>query len=79
MQSTLNKTIDQASGQIFLDISGSGPEGASGTNSLVTLIFEAIAANPQSQIVVGRLVPSGAGGAVLTATPPDPHVIAVVP
>ncbi len=79
MQSTLNKTIDQASGQIFLDIAGSGPEGASGTNSLVTLIFEAIAANPQSQIIVGRLVPSGTGGEVLTATPPDPHVIAVVP
>jgi len=75
----LNKTIDQAGGQILLDLSGSGSEGASGTGSLVTLVFEAIAAHPQSHIVVGRLTPSGPGGEALTSTTPAPHVIAVVP
>ena len=78
-QSAFTKNIDQASGQILLDMSGSGSEGASGTGSLVTLVFEAIAAHPPSQIVVGRLAPSGPGGEALTATMPDPHVIAVVP
>jgi general secretion pathway protein D len=79
MQSTLTKTIDQAGGQILLDMSGSGSDGASGTGSLVTLVFEAIAAQPQSRIAVGRLAPSGPGGEALTATTPDPHVIAVAP
>jgi len=79
MQSALNKTIDQAGGQILVDLSGSGSAGASGTGSLVTLVFEAIASHPQSQIVVGRLTPSGPGGVALTATTPNPHVIAVVP
>ncbi|MDO8448390.1 MAG: cohesin domain-containing protein [Rhodoferax sp.] len=79
MQSVLTKTINQASGQIQLDISSGGAGGASGTGSLVTLVFEAITANPRSQIVVGRLAPSGPGGEALTATTPDPHVIKVMP
>jgi general secretion pathway protein D len=78
-QSTINKTIDQAGGQILLELSGSGPDGASGTGSLVTLMFEAITAHPQTQVVVGRVAPGGPGGEALAATPPDPHVIAVVP
>jgi len=79
MQSTLNKSIDQASGQILMDVSGSGSEGARGAGSLVTLVFEAIAASPKTQIVVSRLAPGGPGGEALTATTPNPHVIAVVP
>jgi general secretion pathway protein D len=79
MQSTLNKSIDQVGGQILLELSGSAPDGASGTDSLVTLIFEAIAPHPQSRIVVGRVAPSGPGGEAMTATPPNPHVITVVP
>jgi general secretion pathway protein D len=75
----LSKVIDQASGQIQLDITGSGPDGASGTGTLVTLVFEAIEANPNSQIVLGRLAPTGPGGAALTATAPDPHVVTVIP
>jgi general secretion pathway protein D len=78
-QSAINKTIDQAGGQILLELSGSGPDGASGTGSLVTLMFEAITAHPQTQVVVGRVAPGGPGGEALAATPPDPHVIAVVP
>ncbi len=78
-QSTLNKTIDQAGGQILLDISGSGPEGAGGTGGLITLVFEAIAASPKTQIAVGRLAPVGLDGEPLTAAPPGPHVIEVAP
>ncbi len=79
MPSVLSKTIDQASGQIQLEISGMGAAGARGTGSLVTLVFEAIAANAHSQIVVGRLAASGSGGEVLTTASPNPHVIEVVP
>ena len=75
----LSKAIDQASGQIQLDIVGGSPDGASGTGTLVTLVFEAVAANPNSQIVVGRLAPTGAGGSALAASAPDPHVVSVIP
>lgn len=78
-QSVVTKTINQASGQIQLDISSGAAGGVSGTGSLVTLVFEAITANPESQIVVGRLAPSGTDGEALTATTPDPHVIKVMP
>jgi len=79
MQTSLNKTIDQASGQILLDLSGSGSGGASGTGSLVTLVFEAIAAHPRSQIVVGRMAFNGPDGEAMESTMPVPHVIAVTP
>jgi general secretion pathway protein D len=77
--SILTKNIDQASGQIQLDVTSTSPDGASGTGTLVTLVFEALAVNPDSQIVVGRLAPSGPGGEALPATAPDPHVIKVMP
>jgi general secretion pathway protein D len=79
MQSTLTKTIDQNSGQILLDVSGQGSEGVSGTGSVVTLIFEAIAAKPHSQISVGRIASTTPGGEVLASSLPEPHAIAVVP
>jgi general secretion pathway protein D len=78
-QTTFTKTIDQASGQIRVDLAGIGPDGTSGTGSVVTLAFEAIAAHPQSQIVVGRLVPGGPGGEELAVSLPAPHVITVTP
>jgi general secretion pathway protein D len=77
--SILTKNMDQASGQIQLEVSGTAPDGASGAGTLVTLVFEAIAANPDSQILVSRLAPSGPGGEALPATAPDPHVIKVMP
>jgi len=78
-QSVLNKTIDQKSGQIKLDVSGSESAGTSGTGSLITLLFEALAASPQTQVIVGRLTPAGASGEALRASPPEPHVITVLP
>lgn len=77
--SILTRNIDQSSGQIQLDVSATGPDGASGTGNLVTLVLEAIAPNSDSQIVIGRLAPSGPGGEALPATAPNPHGIKVMP
>jgi general secretion pathway protein D len=78
-QTTFSKTVDQASGQIRVDLAGIGPDGASGTGSIATLTFEAVAAAPQSQIAVGRLVPSGPGGEELAVSVSAPHVVTVAP
>jgi general secretion pathway protein D len=77
-QAALTKTIDQAGGQILLELAGSAADGG-GAGSVATLVFEAIAASPETQVVVGRLAPAGPGGEAVAATPPDPHAIAVVP
>jgi general secretion pathway protein D len=78
-QTTFSRTIDQASGQIRLDLAAVGPEGASGSGSVATLSFEALAASPQSQIAVGQLAPGGPGGEGLAATVPAPHLVTVAP
>ena len=78
-QSTLDKSIDQDAGRIQLNLKRSAPAGASGGGSLVTLVFEAIAASPQSPIAVEQLTPAGPGGEALTATPPAPQVVEVQP
>src|SRR5512139_1933327 len=78
MQSSFVKTIDQAGGQIQLDVTGTGA-GASGSGSVATLVFEALAADPQASISVGRMTSSAPGGEEVAATVPEPHVIAVAP
>ncbi|MBZ0106403.1 MAG: type II and III secretion system protein [Sulfuricella denitrificans] len=78
MPSTLNKTIDQAGGQVLVDLSGTGSDGASTGGSVVTLVFEVTAAAPQSQITVSRIVSSGTGGEALAFAAPEPHTLAVV-
>ena len=77
-QTTFSRNIDEASGQIRVDLAGSG-DGVSGSGSVVNLAFEAIAARPQSQIAVGRLVPSGPDGEELAGRVPAPHVVSVAP
>lgn len=77
-QTTFTKTIDEASGQIRVDLAGIGPDGVSGSGSVVTLSFEALAADPQSQIAIGRLTPSSPAGEELAATVPAPHSLKVV-
>lgn len=76
---TFSKTVDEAGGQIRVDLAGQGDEGASGTGSVVTLAFEAIAPHPQSQIAIGRLAPTAPDGEALAASVPAPHVVKVAP
>jgi general secretion pathway protein D len=71
--SNFTRTIDQASGQILVEMKG---EAAGGEGSVVTLIFEVTAATPQSPVTVSSVNLSGTGGA-LAFTAPAPHFIAV--
>jgi len=78
MLTTLTKSIDQSSGQILLDLSGTSEDGVIGTGSVATLVFEVIAAKPQTQISIGRITPSGPTGDPLGFTQPEPHAITVL-
>jgi general secretion pathway protein D len=72
--SNFTKTIDQASGQILVDLKGAA---AGGEGSVVTLTFEVTAATARSPVVVSRINSTGAGGEPLTFTVPAPHFVAV--
>ena len=72
--SNFTRTIDQASGQILVDMKGA-PGGEDG--SVVMLTFEVTAATPQTPVTASRISLSGTGGEPLAAMPPAPHFIAV--
>ncbi len=72
--SNFTKTIDQAGGQILVDLKGAAP---GGEGSVVTLTFEVTAATARSPLVLSRISPSGTAGEALTFTAPVPHFVAV--
>lgn len=72
----LNKTVDQAKGQIAVDMSDAAP-GTAGGGGLVTIVFEVVRAVPQSQITIGQVVPVGASGETLAFAAPKPYSIVV--
>ncbi len=78
MPSSLTKSIDQASGQIVVEVSGSGADVENAGGSVATLVFEVIGVAPQSKISVSRIVSSGSGGDAPAFAEPEPHVLAVV-
>ncbi len=75
-QPTLTKVIDQASGQIQLDLAGTASAGPTG-GGVVTLMFEVIRATPQLQITTSQIHPLGANGEALDFKAPAPYAIAV--
>jgi general secretion pathway protein D len=71
-QSTFTTNIDQASGDMAVDMSGTG---ASGYASVATMAFEVLSAVPESTVTISSVVASGTNGEALTPTSPMPHVI----
>lgn len=74
-QPQLSKTIDQAGGQIKVELLGTA--GASGSGSIATIMFEAIRAVPQSQITASRILVVGANGEALAFAAPNPYLLEV--
>jgi general secretion pathway protein D len=76
IQSKMTQTINQASGQIEVDLAGHSARGAAGEGSVVTLTLEAIGEAPQSQITLSRIEPTRIGGRMAFSSP-APYMIAV--
>jgi general secretion pathway protein D len=73
-----NSNVDQSGGQVTVDISQPGLEGAAGRGSLAVLTFKVTAANPQAPITVSGSAVNAAGDAV-PVTLPAPHNVALLP
>lgn len=76
--SNFTKSIDQASGQVLVDLSATAADGTNPGGSVATLVFEVTAAAAQSQITVSRIVSSAASGEELAFAAPEPHTLAVL-
>lgn len=76
MQTRFTKAINQASGQLSVDLAGHSASGANGDGSILTVMFEVTGIAPQSQITVAKVEPTRAGGQ-LAYTAPAPYVVAL--
>lgn len=77
--SIFTRDINQPSGQITLELAGSGDQGAKGTGSVAAITFEVTAAAPRSEITVVRVNPAGATGEALPHAPPGSHILTLNP
>lgn len=75
--SKLSKVIDQSTGQILVDLSSSAETGASGSGSVIAVVFEVVRGASQSQITTSQILPLGIGNETLAFNAPPPHEIAV--
>ena len=74
--SSYKRNIDQAGGEISVDLSGTG---ASGSAAVITLTFEAIADVPESSVSINSITATGTNGEELSITAPGPHLFTVAP
>jgi general secretion pathway protein D len=72
--SNLTKNIDQAGGEISVDLLGTGANVAA---SFATLIFEVIAAVPESSVSISSITTTGVTGEIPSPAAPEPYVISV--
>ncbi|MFA5082294.1 MAG: cohesin domain-containing protein [Hydrogenophilaceae bacterium] len=79
LQTSFSQDVDLAAGQVRIETSRMGASGASGSGSLATLTFRALAAQDQTPITVS--VPNAAdnNGGQLVVTVPGPNNITISP
>jgi general secretion pathway protein D len=70
--SNMTKNIDQAGGEVAVDMLGTGANVAA---SVATLMFEVIAAAPETSLSINAITTSGVSGATSSPAAPEPYVI----
>ena len=73
VQTTFSSNVDQAGGQISINVSQPGQHGNAGRGSLVAVTFKAIAASTQTQITVSSSGATDATGQALPVSLPAPY------
>ena len=79
LPSNFTRDINQSSGQITLELAGTGDQGAKGAGSVAAITFEVLAASAHSEISVIRVAPSGASGEALSHSAPSAHTVTLNP
>lgn len=73
--SNMTKNIDQAGGEISVDMLGTGANVAA---SVATLMFEVVAPAPETSVRINAIATSGVSGTSSSAAVPEPYVITLV-
>jgi len=79
LPSNFTRDINQGSGQISLELSGTGEAGGKGAGTVAAITFEVLAASARSEISVIRSVSAGASGETLNHAAPSPHNVTLNP
>jgi general secretion pathway protein D len=79
LASNFTRDINQPSGQITLELAGTGDGGAKGVGTVAAITFEVLAASARSEISVIRVASAGASGEVLAQAQPGPHTVTLNP
>jgi len=77
-QTVFSSNVDQSGGQVVVDVSQPGLEGAGGRGSLAALTFKVTAANPGTPITVSATAVNVAGDSV-PVTLPAPRNVVLMP
>jgi general secretion pathway protein D len=72
--SNMTKNIDQAAGEVAVDLLGTGANVAA---SVATLMFEVIATTPETSVNINTVTTSGVSGQPSSPAPPAPFVITI--
>jgi len=75
--SVFTQRVDEASGQIALELAAEGAQGIKGRGGLATITFEVIGAKPQTKISVSHAAPAGPDRTL--ATLPSPLSLTIAP
>lgn len=79
LPSNFTRDINQPSGQISLELAGTGEQGAKGAGSVAAITFEVLAASARSEISVIRVAPEGSSGETLAHAEPGAHTLTLNP
>lgn len=79
LPSNFTRDINQPSGQISLELAGTGEQGAKGAGSVAAITFEVLAASARSEISVIRVAPAGTSGETLPHAEPGAHTLTLNP
>ncbi len=77
--SNFTRDLNQSSGQISLQLVGSGDQGARGSGSVTAITFEVLAASDRSEISVIQMTPTGMSGEELSFAPTSAHAVKLDP
>jgi general secretion pathway protein D len=77
-KTVFSSNVDSSGGEVSLDISQPGLEGAAGRGSLAVLTFKVMAANPQAPISITGSAVNAEGDAVPVRLP-APHNVVLTP
>jgi general secretion pathway protein D len=79
MASTFTHAIDQASGQVAVELTASGNGAASGAGSIATVVFEVLAASEGTPVTASNMQSAAASGAPLLVNPVAVLTLPVAP